>query len=175
MNKRIKYLLLGGIGAVLSAACSMKSNGSTESIEPSQVSISDSISEKTASIFGTTIHLDEGMAIRELSVAGILQLDTIKDKNGEFKNAIIEFTGVKFGMNKGFVFLTSRQDKQAIDSLVNRISIYYGEPSIADEGEPEWRYYHWNLYDTIPDRPYIRIRPVHSDEGGLMMTWSFNE
>lgn len=70
-------------------------------------------------------------------------------------------------MNKGFIFLTSRQDKQAIDSLVNRISRYYGEPSIDYEGKPEWSYYHWNLYDTITDRPYIRIRPVHSEEGDL--------
>lgn len=161
--------------ALCVASCSMRSNIPTDTKEPNPESMPDSISQKIVTIFGTSIHIEEGTAIRELSKAGILQVDTIKEKNGAFENAIIEFAGVKFGMNKGFLFLTSRQDIQAIDSLVNRISRYYGEPSIDDEGEPEWSYYHWNLYDTIPDRPYIRIRPVHSEEGGLMMTWIFND
>lgn len=161
--------------ALCVASCSAKSNAPADSIETRPEGKSDSINEKSATIFGTTIHLDEGTAIRELSKAGILQVDTINEEDGEFENAMIEFAGVKFGLNKGFLFLTSRQDKQSIDSLVNRISRYYGEPSIDDEGEPEWSYYHWNLYDTLPDRPYIRIRPIHSEEGGLMMTWRFND
>ena len=169
------YYYLVCILSLCVASCSTRSNVPDASNETSSEAMSDSINEKYATIFGTTIHLNEGTAIRELSKAGILQIDTINEKDGEFENAIIEFAGVKFGMNKGFLFLTSRQDKQAIDSLINRISEYYGEPSIDDNGEPEWSYYHWNLYDTIPDRPYIRIRPVHSDEGGLMMTWRFNE
>jgi len=49
--------------------------------------------------------------------------------------------------------------------------MYYDEPFIDGDERPEWNYYHWNLYDTVPDKPYIRIRPVHSEEGGLMMTW----
>lgn len=153
----------------------MRSNVPADSKEPNLESLPDSISEKIVTIFGTSIHVDQKTAIGELSKAGILHVDTINEKDGEFENAIIEFAGVKFGMNKGFIFFTSRQDKQAIDSLVNRISIYYGEPSIDDEEEPEWSYYHWNLYDTIPDMPYIRIRPVHSEEGGLVMTWRFND
>ena len=161
--------------ALLIISCSTKNNSSSNT----EITISQSneipLIDSTVSIFNTSIHLDEEKAIRELSAAGILKCDTFKYNNEKFENAIIEFAGVKFCMNKGFLFLTSRQDKQAIDSLVNHISRYYGEPSIDDEGEPEWSYYHWNLYDTIPDRPYIRIRPVHSEEGGLMMTWSFNE
>lgn len=156
------------------AACSTRNNVSTDSIEPSLESISDTISKKTESIFGTTIHLDERMAIRELSEAGIMQVDTIMEKNGEFENAIIEFAGVKFGMNKGFVFLTSRQDKQAIDSLVDCISKYYGEPFIEDYDKPELSWYHWNLpaFDTIGQvHPIIRIRPIRTRDGGLMMSW----
>lgn len=161
--------------ALCVASCSTRSSIPVDSNETSSETIYDSINEKSATIFGTTIHLNEGKAIRELSKAGILQIDTIKEKNGEFENAIIEFAEVKFALNKGFLFLTSRQDKQTIDSLVNRISRYYGDPNIDDNGEPEWGYYHWNLYDTIPERPYIRIRPIHSEEGGLMMTWKFND
>lgn len=61
-----------------------------------------------------------------------------------------------------------------ISTLDFKIFRYYGDPTIDDNGEPEWNYYHWNLYDTVPDRPYIRIRPIHSEEGGLIMTWEFN-
>lgn len=122
-------------------------------------------------IFDVPIHLDESIAIKELSEAGILKCDTVEETNGRFLGAVVEFAGVKFGMNKGFRFLTSKQDKKTIDALVSEISKYYDEPFIDGEDEPEWNYYHWNLYDTIPDNPYIRIRPVHSEDGGLMMTW----
>ena len=171
------YYYLGCILSVCFASCSTRSNVPVDSNETSSEAITDSINEKYATIFGTTIPLNEGTAIRELSKAGILQIDTINEKDGEFENAIIDFAGVTFGLNKGFLFLTSRQDKQAIDFLINRISKYYGEPSIDDGdvlGEPKWSYYHWNLYDTVPDKPYILIRPLHSGEGGLVMTWRFN-
>ena len=110
--------------------------------------------------------------MRELSAAGILKCDTIKDK--EFEYAVIEFAGVKFALNGGFVFITSEQNKQTIDSLVSKISSYYGEPFIDDEGDLEYNYYHWNLYEPSSEKPYIRIRPLHSDEGGLVMTWMWN-
>lgn len=169
------YQLFVSLCALFIISCSTKNNSSSNTEKTILQSNEIASTDSTVSIFDTSIHLDEEIAIRELSAAGRLKCDTVKYNNGKFENAIIEFAGVKFGMNKGFLFLTSRQDKQAIDSLVNHISRYYGEPSIDDEGKPEWSYYHGNLYDTIPDSPYIRIRPVHSEEGGLMMTWSFNE
>lgn len=143
-------------------------------LEVDSISNNGSYNIDTAIIFGTKIHLDERLAIKELSNSGMLKYDTIYECNNQFAGAVVEFASVKFGLNKGFLFLTSRQDKQAIDSLVAKISQYYGEPSIEDNGEPEWNYYHWNLYDTLPDRPYIRIRPIHSEEGGMVMTWGFN-
>ena len=90
--------------------------------------------------------------------------------NGMFQFAIVEFANIKFGMNKGYIFITSRHDKDAVNLLVSKISEFYGDPEIDDETEdPEYRYYHWNLHNNEPDAPYIRIRPVHSDEGGLTM------
>ena len=75
-------------------------------------------------------------------------------------------------MNRGFTFITSRHDKDAINLLVSKVSEFYGEPEIDDAQEdPEYRYYHWNLFKKDPDAPYIRIRPVHSEEGGLTMMW----
>lgn len=76
-------------------------------------------------------------------------------------------------MNKGFIFITSRHDRNAIHQLVSKISEFYGEPEIDDELEdPEYQYYHWNRHNNDSDTPYIRIRPVHSEEGGLTMMWA---
>lgn len=160
---------------IILTACSSGSNSSTNVATTEPTAVEDSVEIPTAKIFGTTIHLDELKAIEELSDTGIMTYDTINVIDGKFAGAVVEFAGVKFGMNSGFLFLTSRQDMQAIDSLFSEISKYYGEPAINDDGsgEPEWSYYHWNLYDTISDRPYIRIRPIHSSDGGLAMTWMF--
>lgn len=125
------------------------------------------------SIFGVEAERDEYSVAKNLEKAGIINIDTISTDNGKFKSAIIEFANIKFGMNKGFIFITSRHDKEAINLLVSKISEFYGDPEIDDELEdPEYRYYHWNLYNNEPNAPYIRIRPVHSEEGGLTMMWN---
>lgn len=178
----IKRMTLISICLVLTLCCVMcKRNttsdflsGSNNSLEVDSISDNGSDDIDTAIIFATKVHVDERLAIKELEEAGLLKCDTIEERNGQFAGAIVEFASVKFGLNKGFLFLTSRQDKQAIDSLVNRISKYYGEPFIDDGdvlGELERCYYHWNLHETDADKPYIRIRPLHSDDGGLVMTW----
>lgn len=159
--------------ALFIISCSAKNNTSpnaTDTIsQPNEVVI-----DSTVLVFGTPIHLNSKMAIRELSDAGIIKCDTIIEDDGLFKSAVVEFAGVKFGLNRGFIFVTSRQDKEAIQSLVNEISKYYGKPEIdGDEEYPESCIYHWNLYKEKPDDPYIRIRPVRSEDGGLTMMWQF--
>lgn len=125
------------------------------------------------SIFGVEAERDEYSVAKNLEKAGIIKIDTISTDNGKFQSAIIEFANIKFWMNKGFIFVTSRHDKEAINLLVSKISEFYGDPEIDDELEdPEYRYYHWNLYNNEPNAPYIRIRPVHSEEGGLTMMWN---
>lgn len=125
------------------------------------------------SIFGVEAERDEYSVAKNLEKAGIIKIDTISTDNGKFQSAIIEFANIKFGMNKGFIFVTSRHDKEAINLLVSKISEFYGDPEIDDELEdPEYRYYHWNLYNNEPNAPYIRIRPVHSEEEGLTMMWN---
>ncbi len=170
------FLYFISLFALFITSCSIKSNTHSNTLRTiSQYNQSNEVVniDSTVCIFDTSIHLDEEIAMRELSAAGILKCDTIiKDK--EFEYAVIEFAGVKFALNRGFVFITSEQNKQTIDSLVSKISLYYGEPFIDDEGDPEYNYYHWNLYDPSSEKPYIRIRPLHSDEGGLVMTWMWN-
>lgn len=125
---------------------------------------------KDITIFGVTTISDETSMLNALAAAHIIEIDTIRSDTSGFQSAIIEFAGVKFGANKDFLFITSQQTKQAITALVKEISKYYGDPDIADDfDEPQYCYYDWNLFDG--DGPHIRIRPLHSDEGGLVMMW----
>lgn len=167
------YPFLISLAVLFISACTAKNNPDSKASEP--ISQPDEvIIDSTFTVFGTAIHTDERMAIKELTAAGIFKCDTIKVKDNQFIGAVIEFAGVKFGLNRGFMFLTSKQDKETIHALVGEISKYYGKPQIdGDEEEPEWCYYHWNLYKESPKDPYIRIRPVHSAEGGLTMMWQF--
>ena len=66
-------------------------------------------------LFGITVTNDEADALRKLQAGGILTIDTLAlNEEGKFKHAIVEFASVKFGVNRGLVFLTSRSDKKAI-------------------------------------------------------------
>lgn len=125
-------------------------------------------------IFGVSCKKDEHSVLMALENAGIIGVDTIEFENEHFRFAVVEFEGVKFGMNRGFNFITSQHDSKTIKALVNGISKFYGEPEIDgdEEEEPEYRYYLWNRLAEHPDDPYIRIRPVHSEEGGLTMKWN---
>lgn len=130
----------------------------------------------TVKIFGVSCKKDDRSVIMALENAGIIEVDTIELEDGQFRFAIVEFEGVKFGMNRGFSFITSQHDSKTVKSLVNGISKFYGEPEIDgdDAEDPEYRYYHWNRIRENPDDPYIRIRPVHSEEGGLTMWWDLS-
>lgn len=126
---------------------------------------------RDVTLFGVRTKPREGDAVRDLAAAGILKIENIREGNGVFKGAVVEFGGVKFGLNSGFLFITSRHNKKAIKGLVKAISKYYGEPDIDGDDEPQYNYYHWNLYKEDPHAPYIRIRPLRSEEGGLTMLW----
>ncbi len=169
MTRLISYTLL----LLLVVSCSKTPSGGNISKrvadESESADTADAIDARQSIIFGVPIHLDESIALKELADAGVLTVDSgVVD--GQFKFAIIEFAGVKFGVNPGFLFLTSKQDKATIDVLVSEISKYYGKPIIDDYGEPEWSYYHWNLHD--PHNVHIMIRPLHSENvRGLVMAW----
>lgn len=125
-------------------------------------------------LFGVETEPDEYSVVRTLAAAGILKVDTVEVEDGKFQAAIVEFQGVKFGMNRGFYFITSRHDLKSVNSLIDGISKYYGKPEVDGDDSPEYNYYHWNLYRRDPAAPYIRIRPLHSEEGGLTMTWDWH-
>lgn len=172
LNRKIPFVGILCLSVLMISSCgntSEKCVNATVS-NNSKTSRTDSIN---VCIFGVEAKRDEYLVAKKLEKAGIIKIDTISTDNGKFQSAIVEFANIKFGMNKGFIFVTSRHDKEAINLLVSKISEFYGEPEIDDElEEPEYRYYHWNLYNNEPDAPYIRIRPVHSEEGGLTMMWN---
>lgn len=160
--------------ASLMCSCGQVSDKNDRSVDKMIDSvISDSVSNNDPRIklFGIETEKEEVGVIRNLAAASILKIDSISLENNKFKFAIIEFAGVTFGLNSGFSFITSKHDTATINALVQYISKYYGEPEIDDNGDPEYNYYHWNYLRQNPDAPYIRIRPTHSEEGGLTMLW----
>ncbi len=165
LNSILFYIMI-----ILTMGCTTRHISSTHSAEESQDSVNSASENSTVTIFGTTIHKNETTAIRELVAAGILQCDTIIKSDGQFYGAIIEFASVRFNLNKNYIFITSRQDQDAIDSLITKISYYYGMPEIDGEDESS-SYYDWNLYNSLPGKPHIRLRNLHSEDGGLVMTW----
>lgn len=103
----------------------------------------------------------------------ILAVDTIRYKNERMRSAIVEFAGVKFGLNvnydKGcfmFAFISSVPIDQSFEPLKNTIMSYYGD---AEDGDDDAFSCSWNTFSG--DGPWIRIRPLHSDDGGTMMMW----
>lgn len=171
LNRIIQFIGILCLSVLMMSSCTNTSEkcAKTTVSNNSKTSRTDSVK---VCIFGVEAERDEYSVAKKLEKAGILKIDTISTDNGKVQSAIVEFANVKFGMNKGFIFITSRDDRNAINQLVSKISEFYGEPEIEDELEdPEYRYYHWNLYKNGPDAPYIRIRPVHSEEGGLTMMW----
>lgn len=171
LNRIIQFIGILCLSVLMMSSCANTSEkcAKTTVSNNSKTSRTDSVK---VCIFGVEAERDEYSVAKKLEKTGILKIDTISTDNGKFQSAIVEFANVKFGMNKGFIFITSRDDRNAINQLLSKISEFYGEPEIEDELEdPEYRYYHWNLYKNGPDAPYIRIRPVHSEEGGLTMMW----
>lgn len=134
------------------------------------------IREERVPLFGVDTHGSSYDILKALEKKRVIKIDSICfDNEGSIEFAIIDFAGVKFGTNGSFTFCTSRHDAKAVRAIVKKISKYYGEPSTDDydEDSPEYAYYHWNKFGIIPDEPYIRVRPVHSEEGGLTMLWQF--
>lgn len=171
-RKYLIYLVL----VFISNSCKEPINQKMVPIDSHQKEIeykNDNPNKSIVTIFGVKSKREEIDFLNNLQQNGILTIDSISSDESGFKYAIVEFAGVKFGVNKGFSFLTSRKDKVAIESIVQKISEFYSEPWIdnEDKGEPQYQYYGWNTIDPL--KPSIRIRPLHSDEGGLVMFWEF--
>lgn len=123
-------------------------------------------------IFGVVTKADELSVLKNLSEAGVLKIDSLVVEEGQFKFAIVDFAGVKFGFNPGFILMTSRNDQRAVKNIIRKIRKYYGQEEEDDPGV-----YIWNRLPppaSIP-KPMIRLRPLRKwridGEEGLVMFW----
>lgn len=102
----------------------------------------------------------------------IIQDELAVDSAGQV-TGVVFFNGVGFGVvshhdedpahDDFFHFVSSRTDDDAYILVKSAIEHYYGAME-----EDEW---HSAVYST-PDA-YFKIRPLHSEEGGLTMIWAY--
>lgn len=123
--------------------------------------------------FGSVIKRKRGdyMAVlRELEDRKVLRVDSVAMDSDGFKYARVEFGGVMFGMNKGFRFISSRHSDRDYRSVVRHIEQYYGDGYYDKDGDN----YKWPGYPS-PETDsllHIRIRPLRSEEEGMVMMWT---
>ena len=131
------------------------------------LNIQDSIS-----IFGIQSLKDPISILKALSNYGIIKTENLKIENDTLKGGVIYFNGVSFGINlhcnpqygfESFGFISSRNDDDSYNLIREGISKYYGKGE-----ETEWHYCYWR--DTTIN---IRTRPLHTEDGGLVMFWEF--
>ncbi|MBD5199120.1 MAG: hypothetical protein HDS83_01835 [Bacteroidales bacterium] len=134
----------------------------------SELGITENMIVDSVSIFRIKSPKNPLHILEILDESGILRIDreTLKISNDTLIGGIVSFNDVKFGINpsnRGISFISSRHDDKAYESIKGLISKYYG-----DTDDEEWHYSFWNNGDV-----HIRIRPLHSDDGGLVMIWTF--
>ena len=131
-----------------------------------------SIPVDTISIFGIRTAKDPISILKGLSNNGVIKTESLKIEKDSLKGGVIYFNGVGFGINpqynpqngfESFGFISSRSDEDSYNLVKNGISKYYGEGE-----ETEWHRCYWKN-DTIN----IRTRPLHTEDGGLVMFWEF--
>ena len=198
MRKLMSILFAG----LLLGACNNGVNSSESDtvaidtcVEKTEEQLLEERSNRDITLFGVETKCNPKAIVEDLSKAGIFKVDsiryvkedyvhhyqgnnthtvdTIRYKNERMRSAIVEFAGVKFGLNvnydKGyfkFAFISSVPIDQSFEPLKNTIMSYYGD---TEDGDDDAFSCSWNTFSDYG--PWIRIRPLHSDDGGTMMMW----
>lgn len=122
-------------------------------------------------VFGVPVKsepADYAGVLDELDAAGVLHVETIHtDSTSRFIGAVIEFASIKFGLNKGYIFITSRHSPKDYRKLKRAVEKHYGKGEYDDET----RQYLWNT--QTDSAMSIRIRQLHGNDDGIVMFWSF--
>lgn len=202
ISKVMRKLMSIVFAGLLLGACNNGVNSSESDtvaidtcVEKTEEQLLEERSNRDITLFGVETKCNPKAIVEDLSKAGIfkvdsircvkedyvhhyqgnntLAVDTIRYKNERMRSAIVEFAGVKFGLNvnynKGcfmFAFISSVSIDQSFEPLKNTIMSYYGD---AEDGDDDVFSCSWNTFSG--DGPWIRIRPLHSDDGGTMMMW----
>lgn len=188
MKRMIKIFLTGICLVLICSSCGGNSNEGSDSVArdtapqtspQTEVTMPDSVKHVDVKLFDIGTDGKTHMEIlKELEAKGILKIESIEPGGDNIKHAIVEFAGVKFGMSSNaefvdFNFISSSAGRKEINSLVKKISKYYGQPFVeGDEEDPRYQYYTWPSF-VKPGYPLIKIRPIHSDDGGIYMSWSW--
>lgn len=173
-NMRVGMLFLIMLTACSNISVREKEDGThADSIAPTvTVDSIQSHRRHVSNMFGVQLKSKPGDRLgelRELEAGGVLKIDSVSMDGDKLDFAVIEFAGIKFGYNRGYAFFTSRHSRKDYRSLIREIEKYYGKGDYNYESN----HYYWPGY-TDPSTDsllQIRIRPVHSDEGGIVMFW----
>ena len=156
---------------LLSVVCAGCRNNQKDT-EPKQEEVTkDTAIFEIKDFFGVTLKGESMSAILKEMEDKVDVLSIKGEINDTAKYYVVEFCGVPCGMNMGWErqddmcyitslnFFTSQQTKECVKTFVDGISVYYGEAECEDEGgDVVYAYFFWNG---------VRLRPVHSEEGGL--------
>ena len=128
-------------------------------------------------LFGVELVGTPKRILRELSKNSFLQIDHgpdgfVHESENHFSCRVL-LDGIPFGMNVNYsndgeegivtdvLFITGDTDHKIIETIVKKLTEYYGKPEIIDMPE---EYYKW-----FPRGHFMQARPLHHDDGG----WTF--
>lgn len=172
-----KFIAICFLGVWLMTACG-NPNVKNEDATAAQDTVTEVIDKPVlpdsveGEFFGSVIKRKRGdyMAVlKELEDRKVLRVDSVAMDSDGFRYARVEFGGVMFGMNKGFRFISSCHSDRDYRRVVRHVERYYGKGSY----DKECYNYQWPGYIS-PETDsllHIRIRPLHSEEEGMVMMW----
>lgn len=111
------------------------------------------------------------IAVICLAFIGISSCNTNNQHGkGKLVTAVLSIGEVDFGVNiddDDIRFITSTQpDDPKMKQVIVFLSSIYGEP---EEDEPDNYLWRVGANEDYPDRTVIRLRPLHSEEGGTVL------
>lgn len=142
---------------------------STKTTDISENSSDSCIDSDLINLFGMEMKRDSKTVIDSLLKKRIIEADSITQDEHEELHCVVKFGGVKFGLNSsktGLYFLTSRKSDRDYKKVKKAIEKFYGKGK-----EDDWHSCYWR--STLNNGVDIRIRPLHSEEGGLVMFWNY--
>ena len=170
----IPYEMLGGIlKETLSSA--LVPSPEDESIDVRKYVRKDK--KSNIDLFGLELVGSPKHILRELSKNSYLQIDYgpegfIHESENHFSCRVL-LDGIPFGMNINYskdggegvvtdvTFITGDTDHKIIETIVKKLTEYYGKPEIIDMPD---EYYKWS-----PNQHFMQARPLHREDGG----WTF--
>lgn len=163
----MKHLYIGIIG--MAVLCSCHGKHSSEMTSPDSTTV-ESIenSQKQMLLFGHTISLDSACLNDELTALA----NDVDEIEYDVEKGNITLCDVTFHVNadqRSLALMTSVQpDSPKMEEVRNLISMYYGKVSNENDLVYTWPYV-MDEAGRSNHNPYIKMRRVHSDEGGTFI------